>query len=285
MRVKSLSSLRFLFFISIFLSHYIWNGEFLFPMGGPMGVSFFFILSGFSLSMGYGSKIQSIDMKEFLKKRLIKVYPMHLITLGFRVITFLIIPLVLGECVTKKIISLVLNVFLLQAWVPDAEIIFSYNTIAWFLSPIVFFYVVFPVLYKLIEKVKLRHFIPIIIILYVLAVSFVPEGLYQEFIYVAPLFRVVDFIIGIVSYKLLKRLLNNGIGVSLFKRNIRVAPYVIEALVVLIVILTIIIHGLCDVRLGMAALFWLPMAAIIILLSLSETQVGGVFYQIRYWKN
>lgn len=138
-RIDSLSSLRFLFFVSIYLSHYKWDGEFVFPMGGPMGVSFFFILSGFALSMGYGNKIKELHYGSFLKKRIAKVYPMHLVTLCFRVVTFLMIPLLLGEDVCKKVIALILNVSLLQAWIPDVDLIFSYNTIAWFLSPIVFF--------------------------------------------------------------------------------------------------------------------------------------------------
>ena len=221
-------------------------------------------------------------MKSFIKRRLIRLYPMHLITLGFRVIPFLIIPLMLGEDVLKKFVALILNLFMLQAWIPDIELIFSYNTIAWFLSPMVFFYLMFPLIYKVVNQVNLQYFLPLLIILYASAVLCVPREYYQEIIYVSPLFRMVDFMVGILCYKLLMFMLERDIRTSLIGVVRGRVPYLVEACVALIILLTIFVHNVCDERLRMAALFWLPMAITILLLSMSEIQIGGAFCRNHY---
>lgn len=59
----------------IFLEHYPIT-----PLRvGGKAVCFFFILSGFVLSYGYGNKlsIEGITYKNFLVPRLVKLYPLH----------------------------------------------------------------------------------------------------------------------------------------------------------------------------------------------------------------
>ena len=48
--IKTLQSLRFFFIMLVVLSHYIGTS---FDFGGECGVSFFFVLSGFVLSLAY----------------------------------------------------------------------------------------------------------------------------------------------------------------------------------------------------------------------------------------
>ncbi|MBQ7870061.1 MAG: hypothetical protein IJ355_07030 [Prevotella sp.] len=45
--IETLQSLRFIFFVMIFMSHFGYDGRPTFDAGGDCGVSFFFILSGF----------------------------------------------------------------------------------------------------------------------------------------------------------------------------------------------------------------------------------------------
>ena len=52
--IRTLQSLRFFFIMLVVLSHYIGSS---FDFGGECGVSFFFILSGFVLSLAYSGKI------------------------------------------------------------------------------------------------------------------------------------------------------------------------------------------------------------------------------------
>jgi len=275
LQIDSLASLRFLFFLGIFFSHYKWNGEFFFPIGGPMGVSFFFILSGFSLSIGYGSRVNVLDVKIFMKKRIMKIYPMHIITLGYRFITFLLFPLILGEDICKKLIALILNIFLLQAWWPDIDLIFSYNTIAWFLSPIVFFYLLFPYLFSFVDNHRLLFWGPCFIMLYCLGAYIIPRTMLQTILYVSPLFRVFDFVLGIVTYKFLMCVLLKDYSLPIKMRKEPLIPYLIEMGIGIIILMIILISPYVDLRWRIASFFWLPLVVTILSLSLSELYTGG----------
>ena len=50
-------SLRFVFVMMIFMSHFAYRDVNPFDAGGDCGVAFFFLLSGFVMSMGYGRSI------------------------------------------------------------------------------------------------------------------------------------------------------------------------------------------------------------------------------------
>jgi peptidoglycan/LPS O-acetylase OafA/YrhL len=65
--IKPLTSLRFLFALCVFLSHYTINGSPVF-YEGYIGVEFFFILSGFIISYKYAERIKNsaVSIKEFL---------------------------------------------------------------------------------------------------------------------------------------------------------------------------------------------------------------------------
>lgn len=57
--INSLQSLRFIFVLLIILHHFPVNGVGLFAAGGSCGVSFFFVLSGFVITMGICNKIKN----------------------------------------------------------------------------------------------------------------------------------------------------------------------------------------------------------------------------------
>ena len=60
--IKNLQSLRFIFILLVFMSHITW-ASISFDFGGECGVSFFFILSGFVLSVGYGTRIENGEFR------------------------------------------------------------------------------------------------------------------------------------------------------------------------------------------------------------------------------
>ena len=88
---RALTSLKGLFILIIALHNTlaitplfsnIPGTSFIIHFGGMLGNSMFLILSGFLLSWGYKNRIQThqICFKDFLLKRLIKLYPMYLIS-------------------------------------------------------------------------------------------------------------------------------------------------------------------------------------------------------------
>ena len=133
--INSLQSLRGIFAIMIFLHHFPINGKGWFEAGGACGVDFFLILSGFVMSAGYEMKVVSsqFSYRSFMLKRLIRVYPLHLLCL----IGFIIIALISAAPVSYR--CLIPNLLLLQSWFPMQSVYFSGNAVSWCLSDLLFF--------------------------------------------------------------------------------------------------------------------------------------------------
>ena len=88
--ITSLQALRFIFALFILSEHFPIDAEHphLIPGAGPMGVSFFLILSGFVMSIGYEdrAKAPTFNRKDFMIRRLIRLWPLHLLCLGVWII-------------------------------------------------------------------------------------------------------------------------------------------------------------------------------------------------------
>lgn len=150
MRIEQITFTRFLAAMAIVVFHY---GRSIFPfndesvstifMQANVGVSYFFILSGFVMIIAYGQKTK-ISLFEYYKNRFARIYPVYLLAL----------ILFFYHIYQTKIdyYGLILNVFALQAWVPGKAL--SFNTPGWSLSVEFFFYALFPFLFNFIYKKK-----------------------------------------------------------------------------------------------------------------------------------
>jgi peptidoglycan/LPS O-acetylase OafA/YrhL len=94
--LPALTGIRFYAALAVFLSHVTvipgmgaMAGQRLFFNAGVVGVSFFFVLSGFILTYNYGDVfrggVAAGDYKRFVWDRLTKIYPVHLAALLFMV--------------------------------------------------------------------------------------------------------------------------------------------------------------------------------------------------------
>jgi peptidoglycan/LPS O-acetylase OafA/YrhL len=155
--LPGLTTLRFFAAIWVVLYHYVW--WFTSPgaptlkipliIEGGLGVDFFFLLSGFILTHAHLRQIRTstLNVKQFLIKRLARIYPLHLATLLF----FLALVIALHVCRIPVLnperydpVQLVLNIFLLQAWqTHDAG---AWNFPSWSISAEWFAYLIFPAL-------------------------------------------------------------------------------------------------------------------------------------------
>ena len=112
-RIESLQALRAIAFIGIFLSH---AGA---PIKWILGVSIFFVLSGFLLNYKHSDELLDYSPKGMFKfsiDRIKKLYPLHIITM-ICAIVLEIVTLIQRGLTIKAIIFLigktVLNIFLL----------------------------------------------------------------------------------------------------------------------------------------------------------------------------
>lgn len=168
-------------------------------MGGDCAVAAFFIISGFCMTLGYGDKVTKADFKwnEFMKKRIIKLYPLH-------IVAFILAWVGFGCPVPHNLwntAKLCLNLTLLQSWVPIKSIFYSYNAPSWYLCDILFLAAVFPFLFPLIRKISVAT--KLVLALFGLAVYFFLVGYLNDdmklaLLYVNPIARLLDCTIGIL---------------------------------------------------------------------------------------
>lgn len=163
--IKPLTSLRAFFALFVFFSHlYFWEDltgiyksiyiEIFHE--GFLGVSFFFILSGFVLSFAYNERIMNrkISFSEYFVARIARIYPLHLFTLIIA-LPFTLVKMFHGEFLIESL-KITLNGLLLQSWVPKSEFYFSLNAPSWSISNEFFFYTLFPFLVLLFKTPQNR---------------------------------------------------------------------------------------------------------------------------------
>lgn len=192
--IGAFNSLKGILAIIIFIHHLgLYDG------GGSLAVAVFFILGGFLSTLGYRERILSNDFsyKNYIIGKAIKFYPLHWLLLLFA------IPLMFhgGGHVLKNLCLLGINASLLQSWIPLSSVYFSGNAVSWYLSDTIAFVVIFPFLLKWmlcgskISKILVSIGITII---YILFWIFLPQDYTHRFFYINPLFRIVDYMIGMV---------------------------------------------------------------------------------------
>ena len=263
--IKELTSLRFVLILLIFLHHI---SDSFYPGGGTLGVSFFFILGGFCTTLGYKDKVTRDDFSygSYLKNRLIKFYPLHWLCL----LIALAWALLMSQSITTKGLAVLgINAALLQSWIPLKGIYFSYNAVSWYLSNTVFFVFAFPVVAKLLMRKRSRYlFLLILLLTYSALCVFLPKDYVHAILYINPLVRLCDFIVGILA--------------ALLYTDIRKhKPYMFvnlagKALGIIIfaglIVMSLVINK--DIQL-MAWIYWIPCIILLIIIALGG---GGQYF-------
>ena len=223
--LKSLTGLRFLAALSVFVAHLPsrWS-EFDFgtmPLGAA-GVGFFYVLSGFILTYVYGSRrncavvnvgepgqdlsrpdADRFSYKKFYIRRFARIWPLHLVTLLISL--FFVIGITAFFNGKYPVGKLLVNGSLLQSWIPDYGWIYSLNGPAWSLSVEAFFYAVFPLLVlggarKFAGKFVLIVGVTIVLLMglgYFAPTAEGPKNLVSAIIHTNPLIRLFEFATGI----------------------------------------------------------------------------------------
>lgn len=200
-KINSLQGLRVISMIIIFL----YNCE-LFPFG-HLAVTFFFILSGV-VSYYSNDKIQNISLSssiKYYKNKIKKFYLVYLLTI--------ILGLIVNYTVfsrynlSKKILIILSNVTLTQAFIPNSDYYFSLNGVGWYLSSLVFCYLVFNMYNYYLNKINISPII-IIVTLWViqalisLAIINLSYDTTQWIIYINPIMRSINFLMGMLLAKI-----------------------------------------------------------------------------------
>ena len=270
--IASLQSWRFIFALMIFLHHFPVNGKGLFEAGGSCGVSFFLILSGFVMAAGYGEKIFSTSFSygTYMKRRWVRIYPLHFLCLLAAIL------LSLKSMTWQHLLTWVPNALLLQSWIPIRSVCFSGNAVSWCLSDLFFFYAMFPLLGRFLFRKKLGSsvwFVILLGVLYFVIFPFIPEEKAHALLYIFPVFRLLDFIMGMLLYAAYAHLKEQGIGERLCCCSF-VTKSVAEISSVLLLAGCIFAFPLVPEKFIYASYYWIPMGILILLFSLFNIQGG-----------
>ena len=150
--LPALTSARFFAALSVALYHFLPADSFLLsqrPHGalrsaigaGYVGVTFFFMLSGFILTYSHGLEYESgkDHTRRFYFARFARVYPLYLLSVVLAVVLY-----ASSFRVLRRAFVLPVHLLLLQAW--SVRTLLFLNIPAWTLSCEAFFYAVFPLL-------------------------------------------------------------------------------------------------------------------------------------------
>lgn len=148
-RLDSLTSLRFFAALMVAVFHSCVPWAYSGPTGivgnlGWLGVTFFFVLSGFVIAWTYRP---GQSYAGFIGRRLARIYPLHLAMLVFVLAVFAATGHVAGGYRGTPL-GTVADALLLQAWDPlDPRVNLAWDGVAWSLSCEFFFYLAAPLLF------------------------------------------------------------------------------------------------------------------------------------------
>lgn len=149
-RLDSLTGLRFFAAFAVLLRHTLAE---IFPLPGlvelstvgPIGVGFFFVLSGFILTWNWKPRGR---WRDFYVKRAARIIPLHLLT---TVVAAALLIIVGTPFWASTLVSLVL----LQAWLTESYRLGG-NSPSWSLSVEAFFYALFPIIVRPLARLSVN---------------------------------------------------------------------------------------------------------------------------------
>lgn len=202
-RIASLQGLKGYAILLVIISHYSFftnkYGHNIFYYAGCIGVGIFIIVSGYLTYWNY------TETKEYFKSRIIRIYPLFIITF------LLAIPLQINlkdfNSYLANFPKAVCNLLLINAWIPNQNYYYSFNSVSWFLTLVVFFALVTKPLIKQIKKTTRRTSIIlltiIIVIEIILSLVFQNKTYSHWLLYICPAVRLLDYINGMLLCKIM----------------------------------------------------------------------------------
>jgi peptidoglycan/LPS O-acetylase OafA/YrhL len=159
-RIDSLTGLRWWAAFAVFAYHMMVfaalpNIISVFLQFGFLGVTFFFVLSGFVLTW---SASMRIPQSTFYWRRFARIYPSHFVALLFAIPVFYSFSPDPAQTWVKPVSLgiLALSFVLLQGWWSNPTVLFSGNPAAWTLACEAFFYAVHPYVSKFLNTLRIR---------------------------------------------------------------------------------------------------------------------------------
>ena len=218
-KLQALTGLRFFAAVHVVAFHYLAASSgipallYHITRYGYVGVSLFFVLSGFVLAYSYPDLPTTASKKQFWLARFARIYPLYAVALVLSSVIFLsYLPSISALSLTKAGVKVALEASLLHAWTPWTTC--GINCPGWSLSAEAFFYLVFPFvinkLYKLDARQAALGMGALWLISMVTPVAYLLikpgfagsarlSGLLLNLVIYTPLFHLPQFLIGVLA--------------------------------------------------------------------------------------
>ena len=162
---------------------------------GYVGVSFFFVLSGFVLTWAWTGQRAS----RFWWGRLSRIWPLHLACLAVA------LTVVAAQERLPGTVGRFAEALLLQAWSPDPSVYYGGNGVSWSLSCEMFFYLLFPFVVGPVRRLGRRGLatlaagtVAVLLLAPLLVGGSVSAATASWLFYVFPPYRFGEFLLGMV---------------------------------------------------------------------------------------
>ena len=213
-RIESLTGLRWCAALAVFLSHNVPGGRTppiisTFFSSGYIGVTLFFVLSGFVLTVTYGNVMAEpriTNIWNYAVARIARVMPLYWLVLVLVVVLWVSF----GPAATTA--GLWWHFLAIQAWTGDLNLAYSWNPPGWSVGVELFLYTMFPILVLLAGVLTSTRKVVIVAVFVVAAMATLvilfhlagsdrlpwsdPASAHR-WIYRSPLMRIGDFTLGI----------------------------------------------------------------------------------------
>lgn len=157
--------------------------------GGNLGVSYFYVLSGFIMCYNYYSENKDLNKKSFWISRFSRIYPMHIVALFLMFFCF--------EFIKDRfnLQSFILQLTLTQSW--SYLYRHSYNWPAWSLSVEIFFYIICPFVLLFFKNYTKR--IITISVAFIWCISMIQQVYFSFEKFPLPFLHLNSFLVGMLS--------------------------------------------------------------------------------------
>lgn len=210
--LTSLTSLRFLAAVCVVLHHAAAISGNISLVGlmerlGWLGVSFFFILSGFVLMWSFD---ETLTPATYILRRLTRIYPLHFVCLCISLAYFACTGNGLGGYVGTGL-GTVANFLLIHDWIPGhPNIRQGWNGVSWTLSCEFFFYLLTPIVFPFFLKIDRFKYLELVVSLWLVLAAFSAIAQTRhwnavlDFYLYHPLPRAAEFFLGAIGARWMK---------------------------------------------------------------------------------
>ena len=166
----------------------------------------------------------------------------------------------------KELLYSIPAFLLIHGWIPDIKYTYAGNSVSWFLSSMLFCYVMAPFIIRMALKYLKKMILLFVLILaiYFIIILYIPTNRIGYYACIFPLSRLLDFSIGVLLFPLMYIFPYNCNQTNNISTTRKTILTILEALSFLLVWIAMIFSAIVPPQYERASLYWIPSISIIL---------------------